>query len=189
MVKQEIRKIYVEKRQQLDPAQFLAQSKKMLHHFERLRLPLINVALSYYPIPGRNEFDVSACETVLLARHPATTIAWPRLQQGDQHMEAISLGHEPAWSTNRYGIPEPVNGIPVSPLHVDLVLVPLLAFDKKGYRVGYGKGYYDRYLSFCRPGVIRVGFSFFECLDEIEDINEFDVPLNYCITPMRVYEF
>jgi 5-formyltetrahydrofolate cyclo-ligase len=55
--------------------------------------------------------------------------------------------------------------------------------------VGYGKGYYDRYLKRCAQDVVKIGFSYFDAIDAIEDINEFDVPLNYCITPMRVYEF
>ncbi len=189
MVKQEIRKIYIEKRKQLSPAQFDEQSEQMLQHFTRLPLPVMDFILSYYPIPGRGEFNVAACEAVLRGRQQSAAIAWPRLRDDDLHMDAIPLGQDAVWLPNRYGIPEPVGGTAVSPLLIDLVLVPLLAFDSKGYRVGYGKGYYDRYLSTCRPEVIRIGFSFFECLDEIEDINEFDVPLNYCITPMRVYEF
>jgi 5-formyltetrahydrofolate cyclo-ligase len=69
------------------------------------------------------------------------------------------------------------------------VLVPLLAFDESGYRVGYGKGFYDRFLQQCRKDVLTVGFSYFDAIDKIEDTHQFDVPLNYCITPHRIYEF
>ena len=72
---------------------------------------------------------------------------------------------------------------------IDLVLVPLLAFDKNGYRVGYGKGYYDKFLSNCRPDVIKIGLSFFDAVDEIEDIDDYDLPLNFCVTPQRLYDF
>ena len=72
---------------------------------------------------------------------------------------------------------------------IDLVIVPLLAFDIKGYRVGYGKGFYDKYFLKTRPNCIKVGLSFFDPVDMISDKNEFDVPLNYCVTPNKIYEF
>ncbi len=72
---------------------------------------------------------------------------------------------------------------------IDLVLVPLLAFDKNGSRVGYGKGHYDKFLSQCRDDVIKIGLSFFDPADQIDDINQFDISLNYCVTPHQVFEF
>ncbi len=68
-----------------------------------------------------------------------------------------------------------------------LVLVPLLAFDKKGNRVGYGKGYYDRFLAHSEENTTKIGISLFEPLEEIVDADSFDVKLNYGITPDRVY--
>ena len=70
---------------------------------------------------------------------------------------------------------------------IDLVLIPLLCFDKKGYRVGYGKGYYDRFLAECRPDVMKIGLSIFEPVDEISDVDEFDVKMDYCITPNKIW--
>ncbi|MDR9457609.1 MAG: 5-formyltetrahydrofolate cyclo-ligase, partial [Salegentibacter sp.] len=72
---------------------------------------------------------------------------------------------------------------------LDLVFIPLLAFDKTGNRVGYGKGYYDRFLDSCKPGVIKIGLSFFEAEEEIKEMFETDVALDYCVTPNRVYQF
>lgn len=88
-----------------------------------------------------------------------------------------------------YGIPEPADGIEVPSSKIDVVFVPLLAFDEKGHRVGYGKGFYDRFLAECKPGVIKIGLSFFEA--EADDIphNPTDIPLDYCVTPGRVYTF
>ena len=51
------------------------------------------------------------------------------------------------------------------------------------------KGFFDRYLKGCREDCIKIGFSYFEPLDSIDDANEFDVPLDFCITPQRIYVF
>jgi 5-formyltetrahydrofolate cyclo-ligase len=90
---------------------------------------------------------------------------------------------------NDYNIPEPLDGIEVPDAKIDVVFVPLLAFDKKGHRVGYGKGFYDRFLSKCKPDVITIGLSFFEVEDEISDAHENDFILNYCVTPSKIYAF
>lgn len=90
---------------------------------------------------------------------------------------------------NEYNIPEPVDGIEVPDSKIDVVFVPLLAFDEKGHRVGYGKGFYDRFLSQCKPNVITIGLSFFEAEKEITDLHENDFALNYCVTPSKTYNF
>jgi 5-formyltetrahydrofolate cyclo-ligase len=69
------------------------------------------------------------------------------------------------------------------------VLIPLLAFDKKGNRVGFGKGYYDKFLVHCKPTVLKVGLSFFDPVDEIEDIIGIDIPLDFCVTPKAIHFF
>jgi 5-formyltetrahydrofolate cyclo-ligase len=90
---------------------------------------------------------------------------------------------------NEYHIPEPVDGIIVPSERIDVVFVPLLAFDTKGNRVGYGKGFYDRFLSGCRPETIKVGLSFFEAEENCSDVFESDVRLDYCVTPSTIYDF
>lgn len=90
---------------------------------------------------------------------------------------------------NSYGIPEPVDGIQVPEQQIDVVFIPLLAFDKQGNRIGYGKGFYDRFLEKCRPDILKIGVSFFEPEDYINDIHPNDVPLNFCITPKEIYTF
>ncbi len=90
---------------------------------------------------------------------------------------------------NAYNIPEPIDGIEVPSHKIDVVFVPLLAFDKKGHRVGYGKGFYDKFLSECKPDVIKIGLSFFDPEELITDVFEGDVKLDYCVTPDEVHSF
>ncbi len=90
---------------------------------------------------------------------------------------------------NNYNIPEPVDGIEISTDKIDVVFIPLLAFDKQGNRVGYGKGFYDKFLSHCNPKALKIGLSFFEAEDEISDAFEGDVGLDYCVTPEKINHF
>ena len=90
---------------------------------------------------------------------------------------------------NEYNIPEPVDGLEVPTNKIDVVFVPLLAFDKTGHRVGYGKGFYDKFLTECTPETIKIGLSFFEAEEIIEDVFENDVKLDYCVTPNGVCRF
>lgn len=70
-----------------------------------------------------------------------------------------------------------------------MVFVPLLAFDKNGDRVGYGKGFYDKFLKECKPEIIKIGLSFFEPEEKIDGIFEEDIKLDYCVTPNEIYTF
>jgi 5-formyltetrahydrofolate cyclo-ligase len=90
---------------------------------------------------------------------------------------------------NEYNISEPVNGIEVPSNKMEVVFVPLLAYDKNGNRVGYGKGFYDKFLAECNPNTIKIGLSFFNPEELISDINATDIQLNYCVTPKRIIKF
>ncbi len=90
---------------------------------------------------------------------------------------------------NKWGIPEPESGIEIQTDKIDVVFIPLLAFDTFGNRVGYGKGFYDTFLASCKADVIKIGLSFFEANEKITDLSPSDIPLDYCITASQVYEF
>lgn len=90
---------------------------------------------------------------------------------------------------NEYNIPEPVDGIEVPSHKIEVVFIPLLAFDTIGHRVGYGKGFYDKFLNECKPQTIKIGLSFFKAEELIEDVFEGDVQLDYCVTPEKIYSF
>ena len=91
--------------------------------------------------------------------------------------------------TNKWGIPEPTSGQLADNESIELVLIPLLAFDESGHRVGYGKGYYDRFLKSCLPETVKVGLSLLPSLKEIPEIGDHDIPLDYCISYDRFWEF
>lgn len=188
MVKKDIRKIYSNSRMNLTHEEIAEMSELIVNNFRKLALQGAQVLLSYCPIPERKEFDVTVCEKLLVLENENLRVAWPKISD-DGSMQAVPVEKDASFKPNTYNIPEPVSDLIIQPQLIDVVFVPLLAFDTRGYRVGYGKGYYDRYLPQCAQDVVKVGFSFFEALDSISDVNEYDVPLNYCITPTSVYEF
>lgn len=72
---------------------------------------------------------------------------------------------------------------------LDAVLVPLIAFDARGFRVGYGKGFYDRFLKTCRADCLKIGLSLFPPVEKIADTADFDVKLDACATPEKIWRF
>jgi 5-formyltetrahydrofolate cyclo-ligase len=106
-----------------------------------------------------------------------------------REMSHVLLTDNTKIKKNEWHIPEPINGIPIASQHIDVVFVPLLAFDLHGHRVGYGKGFYDRFLKNCKADTLKIGVSFFEAETQIPDILESDITLDYCITPEKIYRF
>jgi len=69
-----------------------------------------------------------------------------------------------------------------------VVIVPLLICDLNGYRLGYGKGFYDRFLSECRADVLKIGLNYFEPIAQIPG-EDTDIPLDFLITPINCHAF
>ncbi len=108
--------------------------------------------------------------------------------------ESLSMTHflvtdDTKFIKNKFNICEPIAGSEVPVGKIDVVFVPLLAFDTLGNRVGYGKGFYDKFLGGCKPETIKIGVSFFEAEDLITDISKEDLRLDYCVTPLNIYKF
>jgi 5-formyltetrahydrofolate cyclo-ligase len=104
-------------------------------------------------------------------------------------MEHILLENDVPIESSSWGIPEPIGGELVNASKLDYIIVPLLAFDKRGYRVGYGKGFYDSFFTNISPNAIKIGISFFDVEDKIEDVTELDIKLDYCLAPKNLYTF
>lgn len=104
-------------------------------------------------------------------------------------LEHMALQQDTQLAPNKWGIPEPVSGVLVLPKHIDVVFIPLLAFDRHGNRVGYGKGFYDRFLSECGPDTLKIGLSFFAPCETITDVDPWDIPLDWAVEPNGIYQF
>ncbi|MEC5164540.1 5-formyltetrahydrofolate cyclo-ligase [Flavobacterium sp. PL11] len=141
----------------------------------------------FLPITEHNEVNTEFLLHLLSGKDKETIISQSDFKT--RNMTHFLLTDNTKIKKNEYNIPEPVDGIQVPSDKIEVVFIPLLAFDKKGHRVGYGKGFYDKFLSECKAETIKIGLSFFEAEELIEDIFAGDVQLDYCVTPQGIYEF
>ena len=116
-------------------------------------------------------------------------ICVPKVLDANGKMEAVMWEKGMSIEPNQWGIPEPISTTYINPINITTVVVPLLCFDQRGHRVGYGKGYYDRFLSRCVPRCKTIGVSCFAPVDTIEDTEITDVPLEIVVTPQKVHSF
>ncbi|HET9055370.1 MAG TPA: 5-formyltetrahydrofolate cyclo-ligase [Chitinophagaceae bacterium] len=189
MIKSELRKLYKEKRQLLSEKEINRLNDLILIQFQHLDLPFVYYLHTYLAIEENREISTHKIVRYLEFRNPDMNVVAPKINLKTGEMINYLIDENSVFEKNGYNIPEPVSGEEVPADKIDLVLVPLLAFDEKGYRVGYGKGFYDRFLSQCRSDVLKIGLSYFDAVESIDDTHQFDLPLTYCITPTRIYEF
>lgn len=157
--------------------------------FSEIDLSGVRSVHTFVRIAKLNEIDSSAIYFRLWRDHPSIVTLAPRMAAGTGELESVEFDDSTQMKANDWGISEPAGENISDPSVIDLVLVPLLCFDDFGDRVGYGKGYYDRFLARCRPDCLKVGLNLFPPVALIDGINENDVPLDICITPERIYRF
>lgn len=141
----------------------------------------------FLPIVEQKEVDTEFILQILAGKDKEIVVSKSDFET--REMSHFLLTDNTKIVKNEYNIPEPVNGLPVPTEMIEVVFVPLLAYDKQGNRVGYGKGFYDKFLSQCKPYVIKIGLSFFEPEEQIEDVLETDVKLDFCLTSKEIIIF
>ncbi len=189
MTKAELRNIYKQKRLAISTKEKLRLDDLLLIKFQQLYFPQVGTLLTYWPGNNHGEPNTHLFSGFLRHTIPGLEIAYPVIDKATNTFIAKLIDEETVYITNSFGIAEPKEGIILDAESIDLVFVPLLICDAKGYRVGYGKGFYDRFLAQCREDVVKIGFNYFEPVDKIDDTHSFDVPLNYCVTTEKIYEF
>ena len=132
------------------------------------------------------EIDTSYLLSVIQGKDKQPVI--PKIVD-DNRLEHFLLNDQTPIKNNRWGIPEPLSGITINPKQIEVVFVPLLVFDQQGHRVGYGMGYYDRFLVECSETTLKVGLSFFDPVSKIEDIKTHDIALDFALTPEGIFTF
>ena len=184
--KSELRKLYLTKRKVLSDEAHEELSFAIANQCLQLPIWTFQYFHLFLPIKYKAEIDSTILLTILQGRDKE--IVLPKLK-GKSDLDHILLTDSTQIENNQWQIPEPKEGIFFDPKKLDVVFVPLLVCDLKGHRVGYGKGFYDQFLKQCKPDVLKIGLSFFEPIQTIEDVFEGDILLDYCVFPDYITTF
>lgn len=185
MNKIEARKKYIKLREKLDNEQLVSKSISIANNALNLPIWEFNFFHIFLSIQNRFEVDTTPIINILIGKNKEILIS--KSNFNNLSMKSYIFSEETLLKKNKYGIPEPNNGKEFKE-NIDVIFIPLLAYDKKGNRVGYGKGFYDRFLSTQKNNIIKVGLSFFGPEETVEK-KEFDQSLDYCVTPDKVFSF
>ena len=187
MTKSELRIKYKQLRKQLSPEEVEKLSMAIANELLELSIWNFNYYHVFLSMAEKKEINTDFVLHILQGKDKNIVVSKSNLSDGS--MNHLLLTDNTQIKKSNYGIPEPVDGIEVPVTKLDVIFIPLLAFDKQGNRVGYGKGFYDRFLAECRSETLKIGLSFFEAEEHpIEGVTEHDTPLDYCITPNLIYK-
>ena len=190
MTKEQLREIYLAKRKGLKRGERVAKNQAIVDGFLKLLHTIKPSCVHVFlPILKNNEIDTWPMIHPIWENFNQTTVVTSVTDFEAKVMLNYQLKPATQLVTNRWGISEPSEAEPIEDQAIDWVIVPLLSFDKQGFRVGYGGGFYDRFLQKCRPDVKKTGVSWFPPVQKIEDIDGYDIPLDDCITPAGIYTF
>ena len=192
MTKPELRRIFLNRQRGLDAEDAERRSQAVARLFFDtfgFSLRRIRTVHCFLPIIKNREINTWSVIERLQNGFPHLGIAVPKTDPLTNTMTSHLLNPGTVLAENRWGVPEPQNGEPIAPAAMDCVLVPLLAYDAFGYRVGYGKGFYDRFLAQCRTDVMKIGLSYFDPVAEIAGVDGFDMVMDACVTPGKVWKF
>ena len=186
MLKKELRLNYLQFRNELSSETISNYSLEIANRVLELPVWTFDFYHLFLSITEKNEIDTGFIMSILQGKDK--NIVLPKVFD-DTNLVHYLLTDNTILRKNKWNIPEPVDGLEVTPLKIDVVFIPLLAFDKLGYRVGYGKGFYDKFLKECREDVIKIGLSLFKPVEQISDTQKHDILMDYCVTPEKVYVF
>ena len=187
MNKREIRAKYKDLRNQLSTNDIDDKSLEITNNVLNLNIWDKTYFHIYLPIEEKKEVNTEFILQLLHGKDKEIIVS-------KSDFETINMTHflltdNTKFKNNEYNIPEPVDGIEVPDSKIEVVFVPLLAYDLNGNRVGYGKGFYDKFLSQCKAETIKIGLSFYEPEQKIDGVYENDIRLNFCVTPTKIYTF
>lgn len=187
MNKAELRKAYKKHRNNLSETQLDDLSLAISNQLLRLHIWDLSFYHIFLAIEEQKEVNTDYILNILSGKDKNILISKSDFETGN--MSHFLLTDNTVIKKNKYNIPEPVDGIEIPNDKIDVVFIPLLAFDKQGNRVGYGKGFYDKFLSQCKTETIKIGLSFFEPESEVSDVFDGDIGMDYCVTPKQIFKF
>lgn len=187
MEKDQLRRLYKDKRMALPPGELERLSESIIEQ-TLTNFQLSGKTISLF-LPIERHREINTYHLWERAINLGATIAVPKTNFETLEMRHYLFEQTDQLELNERGIPEPKKGKVIAADRFDVVFVPLLAVDKSGNRVGYGKGFYDRFLRKCSPSCQFIGLHYFDLEEKIDDVLPTDVKLNAVVTPTQVVRF
>jgi 5-formyltetrahydrofolate cyclo-ligase len=188
VTKAELRKQYLSRRKTISAEELESASSRIAENFfSDFDLRSVRTLHTFLPIEKLNEINTRLIIAKLWRDFPQIQTVVPRVDRHTNFLSSLKFTHETELVRNAWGIDEPADDEVVEAALIDIVLVPGVCFDRAGHRVGYGKGFYDRYLASCRPDCVKIGLSYFEPVDAIENTHDGDVRVDFVVTPETVH--
>lgn len=188
MLKKDLRVLFKNKREALTPTEItqysIAVQQQLFILLDQLEFSNINCFLSS---SVKKEIQTDGIIQELLNSNKKLTV--PVSNYTDFSITPSLFTNESGLKLDQFHIPTPIDLAPVSAAEIDVIICPLLCFDERGYRTGYGKGMYDRFIAQCRENVITIGLSLFDPVEQIQDIDDFDRRLDYVVGVEKIWEF
>jgi len=181
LVKEEIRKFIIDNRKSLSEKEYSELSKEIRNKLLGIdEVKRGECFLFYYPIKG--EPDILPLAETFMA--DGRCIAFPVVDGKD--IKAVVIKDLSCFRKGSFGVYEPYGGEYIDESEIDVVFVPGLAFDKDGFRIGFGKGFYDRFLG--RVLAFKIGVAFdFQIFDKLPR-DRWDVPVDLIVTPKYIFK-
>lgn len=186
MKKKELRKKYSQKRETLshDRVLLLSQqiSERLLASFDFKKSQKVHIFLS---VSKKKEFETGFLINYFFRN--GIRVFVPKMVE--DRLISIEIFEDTEFLVNSWGIKEPQTNEDSCEFSYDYVITPLLYCDNSGNRVGYGKGFYDGFFRSVSPDVKKIGVGFFSPDEQVEDVWENDVRIDYLVTPEEVLSF
>jgi len=175
--KARVRDILRARKEAMSPAERLEKSKLIARH-----LMLLISSGETVMVFTSKEKEVNTKPLIEALFKEKNPVVVPIIQKEDVSLRLSYLRDFSALVPSTFGVPEPIGSeIPAKPQDVDVIILPMLGFDRTGGRIGYGAGYYDRFLS-KNPGLVKIGIAF-GCQEmETLPLDENDIKMDLIVT-------
>ncbi|SMG41945.1 5-formyltetrahydrofolate cyclo-ligase [Marivirga sericea] len=189
MDKNTLRKVYLEKRKFLSQAEYERRnqllSARLIAFFKTREFQCVH---TFVPIKKNKEPDTFPFIQYLWTEKPYVNVITGISDLKKPAMYHVEIKQDTSFLENSWGIPEPQDGVPFPVEKIQMVLVPMVTGSKNGHRIGYGKGYYDRFLQKCSQDTLLVGINLAPLLDGSVFVDQYDIPMQYMITPFEEFK-
>ena len=181
----EAREKYKNLRKQLQESEILDMSVEIANNLLKFNVWELKTFHLFMTIDENKEVDTKPIFDLLIGKGKEIDI--PKINTITNNLDSYIFDEKTVFKISNLRIPEPKNGIEFNG-KIDVVILPLLAYDLDGNRVGYGKGFYDNFISNLKSAPLKIGISYFSPEKSLE-CNNHDINLDYCITPNKIFSF